>query len=146
MAKQQDVEPDKTATESSSNGEPTESNNTTESAPEQKSNKLKALWIKLDLDLPTVLMMFKASLPPTIAIAMYQSQAIAGVYSTLGYLIAITSVMGMCIMPRGVRSLREARTQCIRRWLTFLNKDVCSDNVGCLFDDTHDIEMVLTRC
>ncbi|KAI5369974.1 Putative ER transporter, 6TM [Septoria linicola] len=102
MANQQNVEPDRAATEKSSNGKPTESSNTTESAPDQKSNKFKALWIKLDLDLPTVLMMFKASLPPTIAIAMYQSQAVAGVYSTLGYLIAITSVMGMCIMPRGM--------------------------------------------
>lgn len=62
----------------------------------------KRLWIKLDLDLITVMLMFKASLPPTIAIALFQSSAYSNTFSTLGYLTAITSVLGMCMMPRGM--------------------------------------------
>lgn len=49
----------------------------------------------------TLKMMFKASLPPTIAIAMFQSHTFAAHYTTLGYLVAIASVLGFCIMPRG---------------------------------------------
>ena len=49
----------------------------------------------------TLSMMFKGSLPPIIALSMYQSDAIASHYSTLGYLVAITSILGFCIMPRG---------------------------------------------
>ena len=102
---QQDARPNNDTTESSSSSEAkTASQNagTKDAATSKKPNKIKQLWQKLDLDVPTVMMMFKASLPPTIAIAMYQSDAVAGVYSTLGYLVAITSVMGMCIMPRGM--------------------------------------------
>ena len=46
-------------------------------------------------------MMFKGGLPPTIAIAMYQSKAVAAQYQTLGYLVAISSILGFAIMPRG---------------------------------------------
>ena len=101
----QDTRPNNDATESSSSSEakPASQNaGSKDAATPKKPNKIKQLWQKLDLDVPTVMMMFKASLPPTIAIAMYQSDAVAGVYSTLGYLVAITSVMGMCIMPRGM--------------------------------------------
>jgi hypothetical protein len=49
----------------------------------------------------TLKMMFKGSLPPTIAIAMYQSNAVSDQYSTLGYLVAIASILGFAIMPRG---------------------------------------------
>ncbi|KAM3418373.1 hypothetical protein BST61_g4370 [Cercospora zeina] len=73
-----------------------------EATTKKKPNLLKRLRQKLDLDVPTVMMMFKASLPPTIAIAMCQSPAVARTYTTLGYLIAITSVLGMCIMPRAM--------------------------------------------
>ncbi|KAF2716485.1 hypothetical protein K431DRAFT_316508 [Polychaeton citri CBS 116435] len=67
----------------------------------KKAPILKRLWQKLDLDVPTIMMMFKGSLPPTIALAMYQSDAVADHYTTLGYLIAIMSVLGFAIMPRG---------------------------------------------
>lgn len=67
----------------------------------KKPSKLKALWAKTGLDLPTVLMMVKGSLPPTIAISMYQSTAMQKQYGTLGYLVAIMSILGFCIMPRG---------------------------------------------
>jgi glycerol uptake facilitator-like aquaporin len=67
---------------------------------EKKPSIIKRTWTKLGLDIPTLLMMFKAALPPTIAMAMYQSDAVARVYSTLGYLTAIISILGFCIMPR----------------------------------------------
>lgn len=68
----------------------------------KKPSKLKSLWQKAGLDVPTIMMMFKGSLPPTIAIAMYQARDVQQVYQTLGYLVAITSVLGMAIMPRGL--------------------------------------------
>ena len=67
---------------------------------EKKPSKLKAAWGMLGLDVPTLMMMGKAALPPTIALAMYQADDVAKTYSTLGYLIAIVSILGFCIMPR----------------------------------------------
>ena len=45
-------------------------------------------------------MMFKGALPPTISIALYQSTGFAQTYSTLGYLVAIMSLLSFVIMPR----------------------------------------------
>lgn len=45
-------------------------------------------------------MMFKGALPPTISIAIYQSNGVAQTYSTLGYLVAIMSLLSFGIMPR----------------------------------------------
>ncbi|KNG52773.1 mfs transporter [Stemphylium lycopersici] len=67
---------------------------------EKKPSKLKATWEKLGLDVPTLMMMGKAALPPTICLAMYQSTLLAQTYSTLGYLTAIISIISFCIMPR----------------------------------------------
>jgi len=61
---------------------------------------LKRIWTKLGLDVPTLLMMGKAGLPPTIALSMYQADDISSTYTTLGYLMAIISILGFCIMPR----------------------------------------------
>lgn len=114
MATQQHARPNDGTTESSSSDEAggvnqNAASGTAKPAPSaaaaatsKKPNIFQRLWQKLDLDLITVMTMFKASLPPTIAIAFYQSDAVAGVYETLGYLVAVTSVLGMCIMPRGM--------------------------------------------
>ncbi|USP81966.1 hypothetical protein yc1106_09240 [Curvularia clavata] len=67
---------------------------------EKKPSKLKTAWDKLGLDVPTLLMMGKAALPPTIALSMYQATDVAQTYTTLGYLTAIISILGFCIMPR----------------------------------------------
>jgi hypothetical protein len=67
---------------------------------EKKPSLIKRVWTKLGLDVPTLLMMGKAALPPTIALSMYQATAVAQVYTTLGYLTAIISILGFCIMPR----------------------------------------------
>jgi hypothetical protein len=67
---------------------------------DKKPSIIKRTWTKLDLDVPTLMMMGKAALPPTIALSMFQATAVAQVYSTLGYLTAIISILGFCIMPR----------------------------------------------
>jgi hypothetical protein len=77
----------------------------TEDAPEQetkdkKPNIFKRTWTKLGLDVPTLMMMGKAGLPPTIALAMYEADEVSSIYTTLGYLTAIISILGFCIMPR----------------------------------------------
>lgn len=67
---------------------------------EKKPNFISKTWAKLELDTGTLLMMAKAACPPTIALAMLQSDAVAQEFSTLGYLVAIISILGFCIMPR----------------------------------------------
>ncbi|KAE9984928.1 hypothetical protein EG328_008126 [Venturia inaequalis] len=63
-------------------------------------SKLKGVWTRLDMDVPTLLTMMKGGLPPAISMAMYQADAVASTYSTLGYLVAIISIISFCIMPR----------------------------------------------
>ncbi|KAL2195453.1 hypothetical protein P885DRAFT_70547 [Corynascus similis CBS 632.67] len=70
-------------------------------AEEERSSWLKRTALKLGLDAPTLMIMFKGSLPPTIGIAMLQSRTVAAYFSTLGYLIPVISVFAMAVMPRG---------------------------------------------
>jgi hypothetical protein len=44
---------------------------------EQKASKLKSIWSKIGLDIPTLLLMFKGSVAPTIAIAFYQADSVS---------------------------------------------------------------------
>jgi hypothetical protein len=67
---------------------------------EKKPSMFGKINEKLALDVPTVLMMMKGGLPPVIALSIYQADDIANTYSTLGYLMAIVSILGFCIMPR----------------------------------------------
>lgn len=65
-----------------------------EKNPDEKNpSKFKQIWQKAGLDPLTLMLMFKGSLPPTIAIAMYQSDTIANKFGTIGYLIAIRLVL-----------------------------------------------------
>lgn len=57
--------------------------------PEKKPSKIKQLWNKAGLDVMTLSMMLKGSIPPTVALAMYQSDAVAKQYSTLGYVVSL---------------------------------------------------------
>ena len=66
----------------------------------KEPGKIKKIWDKLGLDAGTLRMMGKAALPPTISLAMYQADKVAQTYTTLGYLVAIISILGFCIMPR----------------------------------------------
>lgn len=63
---------------------------------------LKKAWDKLGLDLDTVLKMVKFALPPTISLSLYQSDAVSKVYSTLGYIIAVASVLSGVLQPRAL--------------------------------------------
>ena len=60
----------------------------------------KRLWEKSGLNVGMLVMMLKGASPPTIAIALYQSTGFAETYSTLGYLVAIMSILSFAIMPR----------------------------------------------
>ncbi|KAL8808256.1 MAG: hypothetical protein Q9200_004348 [Gallowayella weberi] len=76
-------------------------NSTEDSSKEQKtlSSPLK-IWRKSGLNIGMLAMMFKGALAPTIAIALYQSTGFAETYVTLGYLVAIMSILSFVIMPR----------------------------------------------
>ncbi|EME47794.1 hypothetical protein DOTSEDRAFT_69660 [Dothistroma septosporum NZE10] len=63
-------------------------------------NKLKTLWSKTGIDGRTYMSMFKGALAPTISLALYQSDAFANYYTTLGYLVIIMTVLPVVIMPR----------------------------------------------
>ncbi|TID19071.1 MFS transporter [Venturia nashicola] len=64
------------------------------------ASKLKGIWTGLDMDVPTLLTMMKGGIPPALSMAMYEADAVASIYSTLGYLVAIISILSFCIMPR----------------------------------------------
>ncbi|OAL36805.1 hypothetical protein AYO20_03860 [Fonsecaea nubica] len=54
----------------------------------------------LKINLPTVLLMFKGAVAPTIGLAIYQDTSVADHYSTIGYLIPIMSLFVVPILPR----------------------------------------------
>ena len=66
----------------------------------RRPSRAKRLRTKIGLKPPMLLLMFKGSLPPTIAIAIYQASPVANEYTSLGYLVAIVSFLSFCIMPR----------------------------------------------
>ncbi|KAL8776179.1 MAG: hypothetical protein Q9194_003314 [Teloschistes cf. exilis] len=66
----------------------------------RKGSLLIRIWDKFGLNLGMVITMFKGALPPTIAIALFQNTGFANTYSTLGYLVAIMSILSFAIMPR----------------------------------------------
>ncbi|PVI02394.1 hypothetical protein DM02DRAFT_653538 [Periconia macrospinosa] len=92
------INTEKETQEENMNG--TEQDETPTEKKQKKPSFLARIWKKIGLDLPTALMMMKAGIPPTISVAMFQSSTVANHYTTLGYLIAIVSILGFCIMPR----------------------------------------------
>ncbi|KAK3944348.1 hypothetical protein QBC46DRAFT_173564 [Diplogelasinospora grovesii] len=71
------------------------------SGTEKKPGWLAGFAAKLGLDVPTLAMMFKGSLPPTLGIAIYQAPAVSSYFTTLGYLVPIISVLALAVLPRG---------------------------------------------
>lgn len=65
-----------------------------------KPSRFKRLWDGSGLNPGMLMMMVKGALPPTISLAVYQSTAFADIYLTLGYLVAIMSVLSFAILPR----------------------------------------------
>ena len=70
-----------------------------EKAP-KKPNLPKRVWTALALDQSTVITMAKGGLAPIIALAALRSPTFAAQYTTLGYLVAIMSMLGFAILPR----------------------------------------------
>jgi len=71
-----------------------------EKKPNYVIRKARGIWTTLDLDKPTLMTMFKAACAPTISLAFYQADAVANYFTTLGYLVAIASILAVPIMPR----------------------------------------------
>ncbi|KXJ88899.1 hypothetical protein Micbo1qcDRAFT_214084 [Microdochium bolleyi] len=59
------------------------------------------LLSRLGIEPFIIIMCLKGAVAPTVALAMFQADAIAAYFSTIGYVIAIISVLAMPIMPRG---------------------------------------------
>ncbi|KAK1470517.1 hypothetical protein CCUS01_06282 [Colletotrichum cuscutae] len=87
-------------TETHPDGVPARSPTTASKATKKPAPK-PGLAARLGLDAPTLIMMFKGSLPPLIGIAIYQSTPVAQYFTTLGYLVPIISVLALAILPRG---------------------------------------------
>lgn len=74
-----------------------------ETKPEKNRSLLKrgkGLWAKTGITWPIFKLMFKGALAPTIAVALFQADDFASHFSTVGYLIGITSILSMVIQPR----------------------------------------------
>ncbi|KAL8691620.1 MAG: hypothetical protein Q9218_003195 [Villophora microphyllina] len=67
---------------------------------QKKSSFFTRIWEKSGLNVGMLITMFKGALPPTMAIALYQDTGFADTYSTIGYLVAIMSILSFAIMPR----------------------------------------------
>ena len=66
--------------------------------PQRKKNFV--ITSHIGLTRPMLKTMLRGSLPPTIAIAIYQSNSVAERFRTLGYLVAIASILSLCTLPR----------------------------------------------
>ncbi|KAJ5832819.1 hypothetical protein N7474_001130 [Penicillium riverlandense] len=64
------------------------------------ASRVKNIWKNSGLDQPTILLMMKGGIPPTIAVSIYQATDVADQYTTLGYLTAVVSILGFAIQPR----------------------------------------------
>ncbi|KAI1610548.1 hypothetical protein EDD36DRAFT_467609 [Exophiala viscosa] len=71
-------------------------------AESKRPSRLKRIMdrLGLKLNLPTIFLMAKGAVAPTIGLAIYQSDRVANHYSTIGYLIPIMSIFVVPIMPR----------------------------------------------
>ncbi|KAH7109407.1 hypothetical protein B0J13DRAFT_579029 [Dactylonectria estremocensis] len=80
--------------------EPATAGDNAEEGPKPKPTTLKRFMDKVGLDAPTLILMFKGSIPPIIGLSIYQSTPISTYFTTQGYLIPIISVLGVAILPR----------------------------------------------
>ena len=71
-----------------------------EISPARKTSIFKRAWDGLGLNVGMLMMMVKGALPPAISLAAYQGTSFANTFSTLGYLVAIMSVLSFAILPR----------------------------------------------
>lgn len=59
------------------------------------------LFLRIGLTGRLLIQMFKGAVPPTIALAIYRSPAVARVYGNFGFLIALASILSLHLQPRG---------------------------------------------
>lgn len=62
--------------------------------------RCQSLWTKNGVTWPIFKLMFKGALAPTIAVALFQADSFASHFSTVGYLVGITSILSIVIQPR----------------------------------------------
>ncbi|KAJ5577998.1 uncharacterized protein N7459_006962 [Penicillium hispanicum] len=88
---------------SGSSPSPTLSRRDTQATSKEKTTvagRVKKIWAKTGLDRPTILLMMKGALAPTITVSIYQATSVADEFTTLGYLMGVVSIFGFAIMPR----------------------------------------------
>ena len=68
--------------------------------PAKKPSLVKRWWDTSGLNPGMLMMMTKGALPPAISLAIYQSTPVAELFSNVGYLVAIMSVLSFAILPR----------------------------------------------
>ena len=61
---------------------------------------VEAVRARLGLDFRTVIDMVRGPIPPTIGLAIYQSNYFAGTFSTFGYLVSVAAILSNCLLPR----------------------------------------------
>ena len=66
-----------------------------------KPSILERAWGKLGFNAMVMMFMVKGSLPPTIAIAIYQRYSVAVNYLNLGYVMIVVSILTVPVLPRG---------------------------------------------
>ena len=94
-------DPDRSPSASHDDEDQSKEKEATGSAEAPKKPSLpRRVWAALALDPPTIITMAKGALPPIISLAALRSFAFAHKYTTLGYLVAIMSLLGFAIMPR----------------------------------------------
>lgn len=64
------------------------------------TQRCQTLWTSTGITYPRFKLMFKGALAPTIAIALFQADDFASHFTTVGYLVGITSILSLVIQPR----------------------------------------------
>jgi hypothetical protein len=68
----------------------------------KRQSKLTKMWTEAGLDKTCLAGMVKFALPPTISLCLYQSDTVARVFGSTGYLVAIGSILSAVLAPRAV--------------------------------------------
>ena len=71
-----------------------------DASPARKVSIFRRAWDGSGLNVGMLMIMVKGALPPAISLAAYQGTSFANTFSTLGYLVAIMSVLSFAILPR----------------------------------------------
>ncbi|KAI8952788.1 hypothetical protein F4801DRAFT_599250 [Xylaria longipes] len=82
-------------------GKATTSNAPSPEPRQPKPGFVAACVARLGLDAPTITAMLKGAIAPVVSLAIFQSDAVAHEFSTLGYLVGVISVLSLSVLPRG---------------------------------------------